>query len=77
MTPEERGIAAANRWFDRIGGHGSGELSDIIADAIRSAEREAYERAAKVADEWATNEQRRFGNGGPAAVIRNLAREGE
>jgi len=33
---------------------------------------DAFERAAQIADEWATDTQRVHGNGGPAAAIREL-----
>lgn len=33
------------------------------------------ERCAEVADKWATDEQRKFGDGGPAAAIRALKGE--
>jgi hypothetical protein len=50
---------------------------DRVARAIDNRiERETIERCAKVADEWATAEQRQFGNGGPAAAIRAM-REGD
>lgn len=39
-------------------------------EALRS---KTIEECAKVADEWATSEQRAFGNGGPAAAIRALS----
>jgi hypothetical protein len=35
--------------------------------------RDIIEACAKVADEWATPEQRLHGNGGPAAALRRLA----
>jgi len=45
------------------------EIARLRAElaAVRAAENEA---CAKIADEWATNEQRQYGNGGPAAAIR-------
>ena len=44
--------------------------------AANTARRDAFEEAAKVADKWATDLQRQFGNGGPAAAIRALAEKG-
>ena len=43
---------------------------------LASARRDAFEEAAKVADQWATDQQRQFGNDGPAAAIRALAEKG-
>ena len=43
---------------------------------VAAARRDAFEEAAKVADQWATDQQRQFGNGGPAAAIRALAEKG-
>ena len=44
--------------------------------AANTARRDAFEEAARVADMWATDLQRQFGNGGPAAAIRALAEKG-
>ena len=51
------------------------ELEDK-AKSETDARRDAFEEAAKVADQWATDQQRQFGNGGPAAAIRALAEKG-
>ena len=57
---------------------------NVSLDDIRAAikqhvaeevERET-ERCALIADKWATDEQRKFGNGGPAADIRARAEIG-
>lgn len=49
--------------------HASGMISFLerFAALIAVAEREA---CAQIADEWATCEQKQFGNGGPGSVIR-------
>jgi ElaB/YqjD/DUF883 family membrane-anchored ribosome-binding protein len=44
--------------------------------AANTARRDAFEEAAKVADKWAADQQRQFGNGGPASAIRDLAEKG-
>ena len=42
---------------------------------VSLARAEERERCAKIADEWASDAQREFGNGGPAAAIRALGNE--
>ena len=64
MTPDDITRMA------RESGFAIGCVPDEIyefAELVAAAEREA---CAKVADEWATREQKQFGNGGPAAAIR-------
>ena len=43
---------------------------------VRDAVNEAFEQAALIADQWASPEQRLYGNGGPAAAIRSLKSTG-
>jgi len=43
---------------------------EYFAGLVAARERE---ECALIADEWATDEQRKFGNGGPAAAIRARA----
>ena len=49
----------------------------IAAIVLHVAEEVAREReeCALIADEWATDEQRQFGKGGPAAAIRARAKK--
>lgn len=51
---------------DRVEAELRAAIERHVAEAVK-AEREA---CALIADAWATYEQRKFGNGGPAAVIR-------
>lgn len=44
-------------------------FADITAKAVTAAVRAEREACAAIANEWATDMQRRFGNGGPAAAI--------
>lgn len=46
--------------------------AEMVISWIREAEGAALEGAAKVADQWATPEQREFGNGGPGEAVRAL-----
>lgn len=50
------------------------EIDRAVAEAERDRLREALNRAAEIADDWATDMQRKHGNGGPAAEIREMAR---
>lgn len=45
---------------------------EIVAARAAAEERDA---CAKIADAWATDEQRKFGDGGPAAAIRARGQE--
>lgn len=47
MTHEERARHIVEKWTGWIGYEG---LADDVVDALRTVEREAYERAAKVAE---------------------------
>jgi len=48
-----------------------------LEDEVKAARRKALEDAATAADQWATDEQRQFGNGGPAAYIRAMIEQGD
>ena len=63
----ECGIRVGERWA-----HATLETSGLLRFAALVAARER-EECALIADEWATDEQRKFGNGGPAAAIRARA----
>ena len=73
----ERDIAA---WDDayscRARGTEAADAIEALQACVATARRDAFEEAAKVADQWATDQQRQFGNGGPAAAIRALAEKG-
>ena len=45
---------------------------EVLQARVAEARNAAFEDAAKVADQWATEQQRKFGNGGPAAAIRAM-----
>lgn len=47
----------------------------LIRDARHDATEREREACARIADEWATSEQKQYGNGGPGAAIR--ARRGK
>ena len=63
----ECGIRVGERWS-----HATLETSGLLHFAALVVARER-EECALIADEWATDEQRKFGNGGPAAAIRARA----
>ena len=74
---EARRYAEDNLTIARQDGHHDGYRDGCIASQaqIDRIERETMERCARVADQWATDEQRQFGNGGPAAAIRAMRSE--
>lgn len=55
------------RWAREAGSIDFEEVIETVWNAFSAAEREA---CAQIADEWATREQKQFGNGGPGSVIR-------
>jgi len=51
-------------------------LRAAIEQHVEEAVAREREECALIADKWATDEQRKFGNGGPAAAIRARAKIG-
>tara|TARA_R110000868_G_C10759348_1_gene753820 strand:- start:125 stop:406 length:282 start_codon:yes stop_codon:yes gene_type:complete len=51
------------------------ETLETAEHAIQCAMEFEREECARVADKWATREQKQFGNGGPAAAIRARGEE--
>lgn len=50
-------------------------LEEYIQRKIQRAIKQEREVCAQIADEWATREQKQFGNGGPGAAIRARGNE--
>lgn len=72
---EAKAISEAwhRRWVEPAYDRSSYEdMATRITTALAAARSAALEEAARVADLWATQEQKRFGNGGPGAAIRSL-----
>ena len=57
-------IAAAEREKFKV------HVAALVRDARHDATEREREVCARIADEWATREQKEFGNGGPGAAIR-------
>ena len=75
----QRDEALRNLSIAHSDGHHDGYRDGCLASLhdVKRIERETIERCAKVADEWATDEQRQFGNGGPGAAIRAMREGGD
>jgi hypothetical protein len=67
VTDDELALVARMAFYDAT--KHSADPWPAVAVAVRAT---VIEECAKVADQWATPEQRQFGNGGPAAAIRAL-----
>lgn len=66
----ERYKASAGMWRNKCYELGGTPLPWEPEELIQKAVEAEREACAKIADEWATQEQKQFGGGGPSAAIR-------